>query len=287
MTYEPAVPPLWEGGADLCKISMMGIEDLTYWDVYCGGPESLSAGTYEEELWDAGVLYTFVTPYGQEVTNYNNADFAEKMESVMEGRFDGSIAADAVCGMPDGKLHASFAGVPAAEGAGSSFYLLNSVAISANSRAKEGAWDFVRSLLLPGGYLYKNSVGGMEYSVSDGFPMNRSDFESLLEPRWCRVNGDGELILDKDGQPIEAAAKWPIEIGRPVAMVAYRMAPNQAQLDRFWALYNAIDRVGGGNDELIRMIAEQAQPYFAGDKSLDETVDLIQRQVSLYVNENR
>ena len=32
-------------------------------------------------------------------------------------------------------------------------------------------------------------------------------------------------------------------------------------------------------------IQEPCEAYFAGDKTLDETVDLIQRRVALYVNE--
>ena len=32
---------------------------------------------------------------------------------------------------------------------------------------------------------------------------------------------------------------------------------------------------------------EQADVYFAGDKSLEETVQLIQNRASLYENENR
>ena len=32
---------------------------------------------------------------------------------------------------------------------------------------------------------------------------------------------------------------------------------------------------------------EAAGPYFAGDKTLDETVRLIQSRAELYVNENR
>ena len=282
-------PRLWEGGPALCQTTLQGVADLVAWDVSFGGPESLSDGTYEEVLWDAGVIYTFVSPYnGREVANYRNAGFASVMEAAKDGRLGYTPAPGAAFGMPDRELHATFAGVPTGAAAGSSFTLRRPVAISASSQAKEGAWAFVRSLLLPGGYLYTDSWGGMEISTSYGFPMNRGDFEALLEPQWCRVDGDGEIILDKDGQPIEAPiSEMPIRIGDPLVMAAYQMAPTQAQLDRFWALYNAIEHVDSYNQDLMDIITEQAQPYFAGDKSLAETARLIQNRASLYVNESR
>ncbi len=284
-----SAPRLWEEGPALCQTTLQEVKDLVAWDVYFGGPETLSDGTYEAELRDAGVLYTFVSPYnGQEVLNYRNAGFATMMESAKDGRIGYSAAPGAAFGMPDRALYASFAGVPTGAAASSSFTLREPVAISAASQAKEGAWAFLRSLLLPGGYLYTDSWGGMETSYSYGFPMNRSDFEALLEPQWCRVKGDGELILDKNGQPIEAPTdEMPILIGNPIVLAAYQMAPTQAQLNRFWNLYNAIEHVDSYNQDLMNIITEQAQPYFAGDKSLAETARLIQNRATLYVNESR
>ena len=41
------------------------------------------------------------------------------------------------------------------------------------------------------------------------------------------------------------------------------------------------------DQELVDLVMEAAGPYFAGDKTLDETVRLIQSRAELYVNENR
>ena len=51
------------------------------------------------------------------------------------------------------------------------------------------------------------------------------------------------------------------------------------------ALYNAIDSYVRRDPSLTAIITETAGAYFAGDKSLDETADLIQNRASLYVNE--
>lgn len=285
--YDEVTPLLWESGPALCQVSLRGAGDLTAWDVYFGGPSALVSGNYEETLWDAGVLYTFVSQFnGEECTNYKNAPFVGAMEGVADGRL--GYGTGAATGMPDREMYASFAGAPARDGAGSSFALQEQMSISAASGAKEGAWEFVRAMLLPGGYIRPDSFEGSDVSSAAGFPLIREEFEALVDPKWCRVDGDGEIILDKDGQPIEAPVDdWPIVIGDPAVMAAYQMAPTQAQIGRFWNLCNAIDHISRNDREMMLILQEQAQPYFAGDKSLDETADLIQRRVTLYVNENR
>ena len=70
-------------------------------------------------------------------------------------------------------------------------------------------------------------------------------------------------------------------------MMAYLFAPTEAQMDRFWKLYESTEQITGRNDALLDIICEQAQPYFAGDKTLEETAKLIQNRASLYVNENK
>ena len=278
-----ASPALWENVPVLCQAMLASVQDLTAWDAAFGGPESLN--DYESRLWDAGVLYTFISPFnGQECTNYSSCPHAVNI--ALNRQFSYAAAGDAAIGAPDGKLYAAFPGFPSGSGAGSSFSLQDSTAVSASSRVKEGAWEFVRQLLLPGGSLRTESFDGAEFSSSEGFPMDRGDFERTLEPQWCRVDGDGEIILDQNGQPVEAAQDL-IAVGDPASVIAYQMAPSQAQVDRFWALYNAIDHVSGGDGALLDIIVEQAQPYFAGDKSLAETAKLIQNRAALYVNENR
>ena len=46
-----------------------------------------------------------------------------------------------------------------------------------------------------------------------------------------------------------------------------------------------MDKVVQVNNTVFHIVKDQCGPYFAGDKTLDETVNLIQRRVSLYVNE--
>ena len=50
-------------------------------------------------------------------------------------------------------------------------------------------------------------------------------------------------------------------------------------------LYEAVDGVYRWDDSLGEIILEIAGAYFAGDKSLDETAELIQNRAKLYISE--
>ena len=57
--------------------------------------------------------------------------------------------------------------------------------------------------------------------------------------------------------------------------------------DRFNDIINHTTQIYWPDDALADIIWDAAGPYFAGDKPLDLTVELIQNRVQLYVDENR
>ena len=59
----------------------------------------------------------------------------------------------------------------------------------------------------------------------------------------------------------------------------------QAQYDQIMELYHAIDTIQTEDSALWDIVSEQVQPYFAGDKSVDEVIRQIQSRVEIYVNE--
>lgn len=61
----------------------------------------------------------------------------------------------------------------------------------------------------------------------------------------------------------------------------------QEQYDQIMQLYNDTNTIYWEDNDLWEIISEQAQAYFAGDKSLAETVKLIQSRAELYVNERK
>ncbi len=165
---------------------------------------------------------------------------------------------------------ASFVGYPIEDGSiGSSFYFTFSdrrLAMSADCRDKEAAWEFIRELLLPryDGMIDKR----ISASWPRGIPVNRADYERLIQ-------------IDMSNAAREESRSM---YGLP----AIRCRPATAEERiRYEGFLNRIDKIQIYDDALYNIVYEQAGPYFAGDKSLDETVELIQRRAQLYVNENQ
>ena len=172
----------------------------------------------------------------------------------------------------------SYVGYPRSDGeCGSSFSIINPIAMTTACKDKDGAWSFLRQLLLPQ-ELPKDTFGDVDVSNA-AFPVNRESFEALLEesmklnsstdeedrpPKGMSVGGADELVFDLIYTPT-----------------------TQAQYDQIMELYNAISTVYTEDSALWEIISEQVQPYFAGDKSVDEAARLIQSRTELYVNERK
>ena len=64
-------------------------------------------------------------------------------------------------------------------------------------------------------------------------------------------------------------------------------AMTQEQADKLIELIDTTTRVMNSNDSLIRIATEEAQAFFAGQKSAEEVARLTQSKVNIYVNEQR
>ena len=174
----------------------------------------------------------------------------QMLQQTMIGRLQDIQYLDSIFG---GK--AAFAGYPVEDGSvGSGFYISGrSLAMSSTCRNKEAAWDFLRQIFLPKGTC----------AQWGGIPINCSDYELSKK---CSVS---TTIGDASGYEyvIRAATK--------------------EEEQRYEDLINSIDKMELCDKAVFDIVQESLGPYFAGDKTLDETVDLIQNRVSLYVNEQR
>ena len=166
----------------------------------------------------------------------------------------------------------TFVGYPNPWGeVGTAFFLADSLAMSSTCAYKDGAWAFLRELLLPRG------DAALSAAISY-FPTNRADFQRMAEAAMTpeMVNGKevstrGESFGELDG-----------------VMLRYdRYAVTQAEYDQLMALYNAVDRAYREDRDLNEIVTSAAGAYFAGDKSIDEAAALVQRRAEIYVNERR
>jgi len=137
--------------------------------------------------------------------------------------------------------------------------------MSSSCADKVGAWAFLRTLLLP--------HEDIDPTDSFGLPINKEDFERIINlamlpdtyeknPTRYTLSRDGDYEISYDGRAITSEEK-----------------------KQMLALYDEANGLFGYEDALFDIITEQAGAYFAGDRSLDDTVAAIQSRVGLYLAE--
>lgn len=178
----------------------------------------------------------------------------------------------------------SFIGFPVEDGSVGSYFGTDSgVAMSSACKDKEGAWTFIRELLLPQ-YGDDTEYYGGHY----GFPANKADFEWMVKdamtPDGYETDENGNQVLDENGNPIEVShSSW--GWGNNLTVDIY--ATKQEEYDQIMDLYNKVDKMYGMDNNVFDIVTEVAGSYFAGDRSLDDAAGLIQNKVTTYVNESR
>ena len=111
-----------------------------------------------------------------------------------------------------------------------------------------------------------------DYISLPGFPINKADFDAAAEKAMDKKDRDkGGMAFYSEGEYFE---------------VRYH-AVTQKEYDRIMALYNSVDTIHRADNALAEIITDVAGAYFAGDKSLEETAEQIQRRAMLYVSEQK
>lgn len=190
--------------------------------------------------------------------NAENSKISQKEQMLMQHWLTNLVGMQELHAVFGGDV--SFVGYPTADGSVGSRFSTSGycMAISTKCTDKEGAWRLVRQLLLP------NTFPLHSVSFDHGFPINKEAFNK----RVSREMEDGVNVSDNSA-------------------VVHKIQATQKEYDQFMELYNAINMMYRVDYTIIDIVQEQAGAYFAGDKFLDETVDLIQGRVELYVNEQR
>ena len=172
----------------------------------------------------------------------------------------------------------SFVGWPNEAGqVGSVFHLAGgtALAITAASEHKEAAWSFLREKLLPHEEV---SLKG-KYGMTNAFPINRSDFERMAELAMTPEMEEKAGVL----QEVPKLSRQYVSDGIEIDVTVNALT--QEEYDQIMELYNAAEGIVDYDVNLMNIITEQAGAYFAGDRSLDDTVAAIQSRVGLYLAE--
>ena len=157
----------------------------------------------------------------------------------------------------------AFVGYPVEDGSvGSAFELAGScLAMSSACGNKEAAWEFLRMAYLDP---KADSTGD-----NDTIPI-------------CKFLYDKQ----KDRLMTEKQEVFPFVFAMPESVTVPPLTEEEVR--RFEDFFNSIDKIDiTWNRTLIKLVLETCGPYFSGDKSLDETVALVQNRVGLYISEQK
>lgn len=171
----------------------------------------------------------------------------------------------------------TYVGYPSSEGTGNILNLNNRYGISSSCEYKDEAWQLIRTFLTED---YQESQWNM--------PTNRRVYEAKLqEARTVQYEKDvdGNYILDANGEkiPIVQGWIWNEMTGEETPVYAL----TDEQVNTVNDLVNTTTKYRNDNDSIYQIVLEQAEAYFAGQKSAEEVARLIQSKANIYVNEQR
>ncbi|MBQ8577029.1 MAG: hypothetical protein IJ449_03545 [Clostridia bacterium] len=153
--------------------------------------------------------------------------------------------------------------------------------ITKDSPVADGAWEFLVSTFgdLEDGYFYHRHT----------FPSARSALENLFEEEErsyyvFRENGySGTSVGEGEEFNLEDHPWIQQEIDEG-GVFGHMTEEDRAEL---MAIFETATLVADSDTEILDLIREDVSAYFAGAKTLEETVDIVQSRVSIYVSETR
>ena len=178
----------------------------------------------------------------------------------------------------------TFTGYPTEDGSGSSFELQMPMAISSVTKYPDAAWDFVCSIIKK-----MNTIDENNYYY--GFPISQAAFDAemtdiMTEQYQLDENGE-QVDWDGDGEPDKAirGSYETMENGETVYKDVYALT--QEDIDQILGVINNTHSVYDYDQEILDIITDEVAAYFAGDKDVQTTANMIQSRVNLYVQEQR
>lgn len=228
-------------------------------------------------------LLEFVSAFPEEY-DYENYDYEtdNPMTRIAEGRqmLTSSSIYDFESMMYDDLYFggsSTYIGYPTANGVGNMLNLSSGFAMTKNCVDKDAAWEFIRCFLTEEG----------QNSIDSGLPVNKNVFNKRLEKAMTpeyEKDAEGNFVLDEDGNKIPIS-QGGIDFGDGTVHEIY--AVTQEQADRLMEVINSTTKVANYNSSVFSIVSEEAQAFFAGQKSAEEVARLIQSKANIYVNEQR
>lgn len=183
-------------------------------------------------------------------------------------RYEGMFGETAAC-----------VGFPTEDGRGGTLlYPRNAFGITSMSQYKEGGWKFIESVLDPGEAEQmepKELVNSIRWQLG-GLPSLKKIMDIMIEYYleedriWAEKGRNFGFLTYDDGWIIEFHALTREEVDIVLDLVKEAKPYFSAE-----------------DDDIIKIINEEAPAFYSGQKSPEDTAKIIQNRVQLYVDENR
>ncbi len=133
------------------------------------------------------------------------------------------------------------------------------------------------------------------YNYPNGLPILRAGLDKQAEIAMTKEEEDSVSSETEDGviedgviiAPRSNTVSSDIAVALPVTEDPYNRPLTQDEVDQIMALIEGTTQVMRNDTKLNSIITEEAAAYFEGQKTLEQTVDIIQNRASIYINESR
>ncbi len=219
-------------------------------------------------------LITFAKSFPEKVEESQDGTYTDPATLIHDGRqlFDNFSAGDfqnyqytkATFG---GAV--TFKGFPTESGSGNVAMISGGLAMTSSCKAKDGAWQFMRTLL----------TEDYQDKQSWGFPLSQKAYDKKLAEAMKQ-----EYNTDENGNQVKVShGGMSIDGGATVEFYAV----TQEEADQIKALIDSVDRTVAYDQNLLNIIKEESAFFFSGEKTVDQTAEVIQSRMTIYINEQR
>lgn len=171
--------------------------------------------------------------------------------------------------------HMELIGYPSAHGSGiSANTIAPIIAITTSCKEKEKAFEFLKMFWT---YDYQKKWSVMSFP----FPTRKDVLEKKLE-----YASASKSYIDEDGQKVTAVSGTTSFNGIEVKKKPLKKKDIETILD-FIDRIEWFDYQNSERKDIITIIAEEAQAYFDGDKTIEGVEDIIQSRVGIYLEERK
>jgi ABC-type glycerol-3-phosphate transport system substrate-binding protein len=185
----------------------------------------------------------------------------------------------------------SFVGTPTNEGSGNVIVAQKRLAISAKSKHPQEAWSFISSLLDEnreyqyGGVYFINNREVKQEALS----LNKNVFERRareeMKPLTERDSSDGIVIYDYLNIQLAAYTVASLDEIDMTLPKYQNYALTEEEIDRVRSVIESADIFVDGDPTVNTILMEELEVFFAGAKTAEETAEIIQSRIALYVSE--